>query len=34
MGINGEKILVFEHELFTNCSEINETMRVKPKCAF
>ena len=26
MGINGEKILVFEHELFTNCSEINETI--------
>ena len=22
MGINGEKILVFEHELFTNCSRI------------
>ena len=26
MGINGEKFLFWEHELFTNCSEINETI--------
>ena len=27
MGINGEKFLFLEHELFVKCSEINETMR-------
>ena len=26
MGINGEKFLFWEHELFTNCSEINEAI--------
>ena len=33
MGINGENFLFLEHET-RDMYRINETMRVKPKCAF